>query len=801
MKVLLTLGLAVGIGLLSFPTAANPDFTYQGTSNDDTIYFGYCATCTNPGWLIICRITDGRRTAVLRPMDTGALRIEGGGGNDYIEAIDNDEKEGCQFGDIRNLTYSAVVLAGGDGDDKIYGTPFDDVLWGDSGNDTLVGNEGDDRLYGGAGNDHLIGHSGNDYLSGSSGDDYLSGYGGNDTLQGGTGNDFLLGDQGDDILRGEDGNDILVGGTGLDDIDGGPGTDTFRCRSAASAIAQYDGADAATDCGDTVPRVSIEGVQQRDPYEDWAFMTNNRNAVTYHHFTTSNPLLLLNDRTAGASILISRGGDMPVVGDFDRDGRDDDVAVFRSSTHRWYYDYNHNASTDDIGAPWGVNGDRPIAGDFDRDGVNDDVAIFRPANRTWYYDYNHDGTTNATSGPWGNAGDIPIVGDFFYNQRDDDVAIFRPDTGTWYYDYNHDGSTDFTRGPWGSIGDIPIAGDFDRDGRTDDVGFFHPSTSTWYFNYNLTGSTDDMSGPWGWRNGGEALATTHKQYGSTCGPTSLNMVMEHLGLADHSRRLYFSRDCDQLANPVSSAGWAAGTAVDVGYHLSMEHIMYEGYHRARELDSSWNPGNTNFMDASGRLNTTDGGQGDFFEIQYNIGNVSWNSGTQTTTGRVQRWTEHGAAVGCSDANTSRGLPYVANKFALGTPDAWPVSTSIGGGATFASLDHLKEVIKGFIDHDIPLVVAVESGRHFNTLIGYWERGGSFYVYTADPLDGWGRPFYCKPMRWRKILLGPNALPGGAEVIVGLIFYGHADAGCYGGHPWARDIDRGFGRDTLCGHLP
>lgn len=44
--------------------------------------------------------------------------------------------------------------------------------------------------------------------------------------------------------------------------------------------------------------------------------------------------------------------------------------------------------------------DIPIAGDFDRDGHSDDVAVFRPSNHLWYYDYNHDGSTDERSGPW-----------------------------------------------------------------------------------------------------------------------------------------------------------------------------------------------------------------------------------------------------------------------------------------------------------------------------------------------------------------------------------------------------------------
>ncbi|MFQ6083176.1 MAG: hypothetical protein ACE5WD_07450 [Candidatus Aminicenantia bacterium] len=102
------------------------------------------------------------------------------------------------------------------------------------------------------------------------------------------------------------------------------------------------------------------------------------------------------------------------------------VAVFRPSNRMWYFDSRHNGTTDTRSGPWGLRGDLPIAGDFDRDKgdrVFDDVGVFRPSTRMWYYDYDHNGTTDDRSGPWGQRGDIPIVGDFDRDCRADDVAV------------------------------------------------------------------------------------------------------------------------------------------------------------------------------------------------------------------------------------------------------------------------------------------------------------------------------------------------------------------------------------------
>ncbi len=232
-------------------------------------------------------------------------------------------------------------------------------------------------------------------------------------------------------------------------------------------------------------------------------------------------------------------GDLPVAGDFDSDGEEDDVAVYRTASggnqYMWYYDWNHNASSDEgpIG-PWAQQaGDKPFAGDFDSDHEIDDVAIFRPSNNKWYFDYNHNGVTDEectqtgaptcyrpfaidydrdgevddsaafcttnfkwyydvnhdcsgiieSANPWGAAGDLPIAGDFDADGWVDDVALYRPSSGMWYYDLDHTGNTDYSTGPWGTEDGLPIAGDFNSDGGVDDVGLFNPSTHTWQYDY------------------------------------------------------------------------------------------------------------------------------------------------------------------------------------------------------------------------------------------------------------------------------------------------------------------------------
>jgi Ca2+-binding RTX toxin-like protein len=93
--------------------------------------------------------------------------------------------------------FEKYLIAGGDGNDTLFGATFEDKLQGGNGNDTLDGNLGDDQLDGG------------------DGDDVLNGGRGNDQLVGGDGNDILNGDFGDNSFFGGKGDDIISGGSFL----------------------------------------------------------------------------------------------------------------------------------------------------------------------------------------------------------------------------------------------------------------------------------------------------------------------------------------------------------------------------------------------------------------------------------------------------------------------------------------------------------------------------------------------------------------------------------------------------------
>jgi len=183
----------------------------------------------------------------------------------------------------------------------------------------------------------------------------------------------------------------------------------------------------------------------------------------------------------------------------------DDLALHRSSNHHWYYDFGHNGTTNTEGPAWGVqDGDIPLAGDFDRDGLTDDVAIFRPTNDYWYFDYDHDGDADESNGPWGFGVARPLAGDFDRDGFIDDVALFNDTLSWWCYDYDHDnadGICDEVVQDWGEETDRPVAGDWDRDGFVDDVAVFRWMNHYCYYDYDHDGTTDEEHWHWTTENG------------------------------------------------------------------------------------------------------------------------------------------------------------------------------------------------------------------------------------------------------------------------------------------------------------
>lgn len=262
----------------------------------------------------------------------------------------------------------------------------------------------------------------------------------------------------------------------------------------------------------------VSGDFNRDGKEDdiAAFYDNGNGSTNIHVWNTdpiSNKALKYSGGDGwwySASYTSDKISGRVISGDFDRDGKVDDIAVFydygnsTSAIHVWSSNNNFLGFS---GTWWYTNGydankitNKVISGDFDRDGYKDDIAAF--------YDY---GSGNirihvwlstgsgflyqGSSGWWSvtNGGydankitNRVISGDFDRDGYKDDIAAFYDygngntrthvwiSTGSGFLYQGSSGWWSVTNGGYNAsniVGRV-ISGDFDRDGYTDDISAF-----------------------------------------------------------------------------------------------------------------------------------------------------------------------------------------------------------------------------------------------------------------------------------------------------------------------------------------
>jgi len=217
------------------------------------------------------------------------------------------------------------------------------------------------------------------------------------------------------------------------------------------------------------------------------------------------PLLANDQRGAGFSRVVNGRIDM---GAFEvQGGVKAAVGVWRPSTRQFLLDANGNGRWDGtrgdiLTSPFGLSTDLPVTGDWNRDGT-DEVGFWRPSTRQFYLDANGNGLWDGTRGdiltsPFGLSTDRPVTGDW-NGDGTDDVGFWRPSTRQFYLDANGNRRWDGTIGgdvltsAFGLKTDSPLAGDWDGDG-TDEIGFWRPSTRQFYLDANGNGRWDGTRG-------------------------------------------------------------------------------------------------------------------------------------------------------------------------------------------------------------------------------------------------------------------------------------------------------------------
>lgn len=178
------------------------------------------------------------------------------------------------------------------------------------------------------------------------------------------------------------------------------------------------------------------------------------------------------------SVGFGQAGDLPVVGNWDGDGRTD-IGVFRNGTF-------HLALLKNIGVntflqelppiPFGKAGDLPVAGDWDGDG-KDDVGVFRPGATGKFLLRQPlilGNTILTVNFDFGTAGDLPVAGDWD-GDGDETPGVYRAgDPGEFLLANSLSNVVDFNF-LFGSFDVLPLTGDWIGAGK-DGVGVFVPSS-------------------------------------------------------------------------------------------------------------------------------------------------------------------------------------------------------------------------------------------------------------------------------------------------------------------------------------
>ncbi|MFB9358359.1 FG-GAP repeat domain-containing protein, partial [Actinoplanes nipponensis] len=177
------------------------------------------------------------------------------------------------------------------------------------------------------------------------------------------------------------------------------------------------------------------------------------------------------------------GTEVPAVGDFNGDGKDDIATFTRGAAADVYVALSTGSSFSGTGWKWhdffAVGTEVPAVGDFNGDGKDDIATFTRGATADVYVALSTGSSFSGTGVKWHDyfavGSELPSVGDFNGDGRDDIVTFTRGPAADVYVALSRGSYFAGTGVKWHDFfavgAEIPGTGDFTGDGRTDIATF------------------------------------------------------------------------------------------------------------------------------------------------------------------------------------------------------------------------------------------------------------------------------------------------------------------------------------------